>query len=173
MFTAGLQADKTIGLGSLYNGKSGQTFPGGVKVANSDGDSCDSCTVKYAMTKSINTVFYQMAVQIGPQKVVDAAHAAGIPKDLLKQVQGGIALGAHPILRAKEVDEAIMVEGAFVEKFGAIRGGELEYGVGSDRRGEARPLRFVEGLGRALDGASGRSWGPLRLWARACRSVAT
>jgi membrane peptidoglycan carboxypeptidase len=84
----------------MYPGKSGITFPGGVKVSNSDGDSCDQCTVKYAMTKSINTVFYQMGIDVGPQKVIDAAHTAGIPKDLLKFARGGIALGdqeVHPI----------------------------------------------------------------------------
>jgi membrane peptidoglycan carboxypeptidase len=100
VFAAGLQADDTIGLGKQYQGKSGMEFPGGVKVSNSDGDSCDQCSVKTAMTKSINTVFYQMAVDIGPKKVVDAAHAAGIPQDLLTKAQGGIALGdqeVHPV----------------------------------------------------------------------------
>ena len=40
-----------------------------------------------AMTKSINTVFYQMGVDVGPAAVVDAAHQAGIPGDLLPDAQ--------------------------------------------------------------------------------------
>ena len=52
---------------------------------NSEGESCAQCTVKQAMTKSINTVFYRMGLDVGPQKVVDAAHQAGIPADLLPE----------------------------------------------------------------------------------------
>ena len=36
-----------------------------------------------AMTKSTNTVFYQIAVQVGPPAGRDAAHPAGIPDNLL------------------------------------------------------------------------------------------
>ena len=34
------------------------------------------------MTLSINTVFYQLGVQVGPQKVADAAHQAGVTAPL-------------------------------------------------------------------------------------------
>jgi membrane peptidoglycan carboxypeptidase len=99
VLSAALQADDGVGLGSVYDGSSPQTFAG-VKVANSDGESCAQCTVKTAMTESINTVFYKMAIDTGVNKVVDAAHQAGIPKDLLPVADGGIALGdqeVHPL----------------------------------------------------------------------------
>jgi membrane peptidoglycan carboxypeptidase len=98
VMAAALQHDPPIGLGTEYNGSSPQTIAGQT-VANSDGDSCDQCDLQAAMTKSINTIFYQVAVQVGPQAVVDAAHAAGIPGDLLPNPTAGIALGdkeVHP-----------------------------------------------------------------------------
>ena len=49
---------------------------------------------------------------------------------------------------------------------------ELAHLARGDARRTAGSLRFVEGLGRALDDPAGHSWGPLRLWARACRSAA-
>lgn len=91
---------KPVGLGSVYNGQSGQEFVGGVTVNNSEGVNCEQCTVQFAMTKSINTVFYRMGLDVGAQKVIDAAHQAGIPNDLLTEVRGGISLGdqeVHPI----------------------------------------------------------------------------
>ncbi len=100
VFAAALGSGRNIGLGTTYDGSSPQTFPGGVTVGNSEGISCDSCSVKTAMTQSINTVFYHMALDVGPLKVADAAHQAGIPDDLLPHPSGGIALGdqeVHPI----------------------------------------------------------------------------
>ena len=69
-------------------------------VSNSEGFDCAACDLKTAMTKSINTVFYRMAMDVGPPDVIDAAHQAGIPGDLLPELRGGIALGdqeVHPI----------------------------------------------------------------------------
>jgi membrane peptidoglycan carboxypeptidase len=98
VMAAALQKDPPIGLGTLYDGSSPQTIAGQT-VANSDGDSCDSCDLKTAMTKSINTVYYQLAVQVGPAAVAQAAHQAGIPAELLPGPTAGIALGdkeVHP-----------------------------------------------------------------------------
>jgi membrane peptidoglycan carboxypeptidase len=99
VFSAALQSGEGIGLGSVYDGSSGQVL-GGRKVNNSEGVSCGQCTVQTAMTQSINTVFYRMGLEVGPAKVVDAAHQAGIPADLLPVADGGISLGdqeVHPI----------------------------------------------------------------------------
>jgi membrane peptidoglycan carboxypeptidase len=99
VLSAALQSGQGIGLGTTYDGSSPQTF-NGVEVNNSEGFNCGSCTVKTAMTRSINTVFYRMALDVGPAAVIDAAHQAGIPADLLPEAQGGIALGdqeVHPI----------------------------------------------------------------------------
>ncbi|MDN5748584.1 MAG: penicillin-binding protein, partial [Pseudonocardia sp.] len=99
VLAAAMMADPELGLGSTYNGTSGQEFAGTV-VRNSEGFDCVSCTVKTAMTRSINTIFYQLGLEAGPQRVIDAAHAAGIPEDLVTDPRGGIALGdqeVHPI----------------------------------------------------------------------------
>lgn len=99
VLAAALMADSRIGLGSTYNGTSGQELAGTV-VRNSEGFDCASCTVKTAMTRSINTIFYQLGLEAGPQRVIDAAHAAGIPEDLVTDPRGGVALGdqeVHPI----------------------------------------------------------------------------
>ncbi|MFD1518213.1 transglycosylase domain-containing protein [Pseudonocardia yunnanensis] len=99
VLAAALQSNKGIGLGSLYDGSSPQVFEG-QSVSNSEGFNCDSCTVQTAMTKSINTIFYRMAVDVGTQRVADAAHQAGIPSDVELAARGGIALGdseVHPV----------------------------------------------------------------------------
>ncbi|RZT89209.1 membrane peptidoglycan carboxypeptidase [Pseudonocardia sediminis] len=98
VLAAALQGPNPIGLGTTYDGSSPQTLAG-TEVANSEGESCGQCSVKTAMTKSINTVFYKMGLDIGPAKVADAAHQAGIPADLLPNPTGGISLGdreVHP-----------------------------------------------------------------------------
>ncbi|BBG05588.1 MULTISPECIES: transglycosylase domain-containing protein [Pseudonocardia] len=95
---AALQAADPIGLGTTYDGSSPQTLAG-TRVTNSEGVSCGNCSVKEAMTKSINTVFYRMGLDVGPAKVAEAAHQAGIPADLLPEPTGGISLGdreVHP-----------------------------------------------------------------------------
>ncbi|HEX4360001.1 MAG TPA: transglycosylase domain-containing protein, partial [Pseudonocardia sp.] len=98
VMTAALEKNPPIGLGTDFDGSSPQTIAGQT-VANSDGDSCDSCDLKTAMTKSINTIFYQLAIQVGPAAVVQAAHQAGIPDGLLANPTAGISLGdkeVHP-----------------------------------------------------------------------------
>ncbi|HZG92979.1 MAG TPA: transglycosylase domain-containing protein, partial [Pseudonocardia sp.] len=97
VLAAALQSDEGVGLGTLYDGSSGQEFPGGVTVDNSEGFNCPGeCTVKLAMTKSVNTVFYHMALDTGLQKVIDAANQAGIPTDKF-EARGGIALGDQEV----------------------------------------------------------------------------
>jgi membrane peptidoglycan carboxypeptidase len=98
VMAAALQQSPPIGLGTQFQGNSPMTIAGQT-VANSDGDSCAECDLKTAMTKSINTVYYQLAVQVGPAAVAAAAHAAGIPDNLLPNPTAGIALGdkeVHP-----------------------------------------------------------------------------
>lgn len=93
VLSAALQDSRQkVGLGSTYDGSSPQSFLG-VQVSNSEGFSCNPCTVQQAMTKSVNTVFYKMGIDAGPQRVVDAAHQAGIPSDELPTPTAGIALG--------------------------------------------------------------------------------
>jgi membrane peptidoglycan carboxypeptidase len=88
---AGLERNPPIGLGTTFDGSTPQTIAG-TKVENSDGESCPNCDLKTAMTLSINTVFYQLGVQVGPQKVADAAHQIGVTAEL-PNPSGGIAIG--------------------------------------------------------------------------------
>jgi membrane peptidoglycan carboxypeptidase len=101
VLSAALQSGKGIGLGTEYVGTSPKAFPGraGV-VSNVEGVDCERCNAIHAMTNSINTWFYQLGIDVGPQRVAEAAHQAGIPDDLLPDPSGGIALGdkeVHPV----------------------------------------------------------------------------
>ncbi|EHR63940.1 transglycosylase domain-containing protein [Saccharomonospora cyanea] len=90
------------GLGETYDGSSPRMF-GDRKVRNSGNESCGTnCTVEEAMKRSINTVFYDIVVnEVGPQAVVDAAMAAGIPengngvdsKPTMPTLDGNISIG--------------------------------------------------------------------------------
>jgi Zn-dependent protease with chaperone function len=54
----------------------------------------------------------------------------------------------------------------------AVLAHELAHLARGDATRAARAARFVEGLRRALDPPSERSWGPLLVWARLCRAIA-
>ncbi len=54
----------------------------------------------------------------------------------------------------------------------AILAHELEHLARGDATRSAGSIRFVEGLGRALDDRLGRSWGPLRAWAAVSHALA-
>jgi membrane peptidoglycan carboxypeptidase len=115
VLAAGLeyQPDK-IGLNAIFDTKA-QTIQG-VPIHNADGDTCPSpCTVKDAMTNSINVVFYLMGQQVGSERVRDAALQAGIaPTEVIGNskvpslsepgskaasptVHGGIAIGQYEV----------------------------------------------------------------------------
>ncbi|HEU5473072.1 MAG TPA: transglycosylase domain-containing protein [Actinophytocola sp.] len=85
------------GLGEVYDGSSPRTFKGGLTVRNSENAQCKECPVAEAMKRSINTVFYDIAVTLGTDKVAEAAHQAGIMSDLGHDNGGkpttGIAIG--------------------------------------------------------------------------------
>lgn len=118
VLAAAMAADPSIGLGSTYDGRSGQTLAGSV-VDNSEGFDCARCTVQTAMTKSINTIFYQLGLEAGPQTVIDVAHAAGIPQNLVTEPRGGVALGdqdVHPIDMASAY-ATLAAEGVYHEPY--------------------------------------------------------
>lgn len=99
VLAAAMAADPSIGLGSTYDGSSGQTLAGTV-VDNSEGFDCARCTIRTAMTRSINTIFYRLGLDAGPQRVIDTAHALGIPENEVTEARGGVSLGdqdVHPI----------------------------------------------------------------------------
>lgn len=96
-FTALLQQGEK-GLYSTYDGSSPRQF-GTVTVGNSSGVECNPCTVREAMERSINTVFYDMVTNdVGPRAVAEAAQAAGIPekhgeKPTMGSLDGNISIG--------------------------------------------------------------------------------
>jgi membrane peptidoglycan carboxypeptidase len=67
-----------VSLHRTYDGSSPRTL-GGVTVRNSGNAQCSPCTVLEAMKRSINTVFYDMAIQVGPRNVAATAHRMGVP----------------------------------------------------------------------------------------------
>lgn len=90
------------GLGETYDGSSPREF-GTVTVRNAGGDQCPRCTVATAMERSINTVFYDIVVnEVGPQAVVEAALAAGIPEQgpsrpTMDEADANISIGGGTI----------------------------------------------------------------------------
>ncbi|MFD1150871.1 transglycosylase domain-containing protein, partial [Saccharothrix hoggarensis] len=85
---AALQAGK--GLGTTYDGRSPKTFnnvgdrPITIRNASDPRNECgEQCSIRKAMEKSLNTVFYEMVLEIGTQPVAEAAHQAGIPREVV------------------------------------------------------------------------------------------
>ncbi|MET1075825.1 MAG: transglycosylase domain-containing protein [Umezawaea sp.] len=94
------------GVGDVYDGSSPQKFPGRETnpVKNAAGVACavpTQCSVREAMVKSVNTVFYAMAVnEVGTAAVARAAYEAGIPEDV---VIGG---EDHKLLKGEDGGDA-------------------------------------------------------------------
>ncbi len=73
--------EQGIGVDARRDGSSPQTFPDrDAPVRNSGGASCGSCTLRDAMTQSLNTTFYGLAYEVGPENVADTIRStAGMP----------------------------------------------------------------------------------------------
>jgi membrane peptidoglycan carboxypeptidase len=74
--------EQGIGVQSRRDGSSPQEFPDrpGLPVVNSGGASCPACTLTEAMVKSLNTTFYGLAYEVGPENVAETVRkAAGMP----------------------------------------------------------------------------------------------
>jgi membrane peptidoglycan carboxypeptidase len=70
----------------------------GTQIHNSTpGESCFGCTLSQAFAESINTIFVPLAQKVGPQHVVDAAYAAGIPTSRNLQPFPDISLGPDDV----------------------------------------------------------------------------
>jgi len=121
VFAAGLEfMPNKIGLNSIYDGTTSPQTIEGTSVHNAEGDTCDNpCTVKSAMTNSLNVVFYMMGSQVGTPKVRTAALQAGIASKMYNPLdgkmepsllhpgedapEGGISIGQYPV---RPVDQA-------------------------------------------------------------------
>ncbi|WP_225844460.1 transglycosylase domain-containing protein [Streptomyces sp. HPF1205] len=84
---------------TVYNGDNkrpvqGPDGPVGYAPENEDQHSYGDITVTRAMDKSVNAVFAQMAQDIGTGKVIDTAHALGMPDDVDIPKTPAMALGA-------------------------------------------------------------------------------
>ncbi|WP_369257432.1 transglycosylase domain-containing protein [Geodermatophilus amargosae] len=74
--------DQGISVTSRRDGSSPQEFPDrpGLPVRNSGGTSCPACSLVEAMTRSLNTTYYGLAYEVGPENVRETALAAtGMP----------------------------------------------------------------------------------------------
>ena len=84
--------DQGIGVMARRDGSNDQEFEDReAPVVNSGGVSCGSCTLREAMTRSLNTTFYGLALEVGPGKVRETALAAtGLPET---RASGNLAPG--------------------------------------------------------------------------------
>ncbi|WP_448626274.1 transglycosylase domain-containing protein [Geodermatophilus sp. URMC 64] len=83
--------EQGIGVNARRDGSNRQTFPDrDAPVNNAGGASCAACTLKEAITRSLNTTFYGLAYEVGPENVRDVAlRATGLPE----QWSGGVLEG--------------------------------------------------------------------------------
>jgi membrane peptidoglycan carboxypeptidase len=92
---AGLEDGKT--LQTRYSGRSPRTFDlaGGeeYKVTNFDEVSFGRVSLLEATAKSINTAYVDLGLEVGPERVVDAARRAGIPERVAIDARPSVVLG--------------------------------------------------------------------------------
>lgn len=103
VLAAALQNERSVN--SLWDGSSPREFPesrGDKPLRNSEDAQCPRCTLREATVRSINTVFWDVAETVGPDKVADIAKAAGIrtldgkPIDQV-DVQSRIGIGEYGV----------------------------------------------------------------------------
>lgn len=120
VFASALQNDPSQeGLNSVFDGSAKVTFGPANEpskdtiVHNSEGESKNPSTVQYAMTNSLNTVFYAMGIKTGLKAVQATAWQAGIPQKIKNTsagpatvtslqdqngvIEGGISIGQYPV----------------------------------------------------------------------------
>ncbi|MFF0459856.1 transglycosylase domain-containing protein [Streptomyces mexicanus] len=98
------QNGQPINANTIYDGTSGrQVVDHGTKVGfgppNEDDVSYGNITVQTAMNKSVNSVFAQMGVDVGMQKVMDVADKLGMDTDGMQPVPAQTlgSMGASPL----------------------------------------------------------------------------
>ena len=94
--------DEGKGLGTKYDGSSPQEICG-QKISNDEGDPpLGQTDLVKGLALSVNTVYFRLACDVGPRKVADLAHAAGISeRRKLAEAGGstaaGIGLGIYEV----------------------------------------------------------------------------
>ncbi|RCV55440.1 transglycosylase domain-containing protein [Marinitenerispora sediminis] len=89
-----------IGLRSTFDGDSPQEFPGiADPIQNDSNESYGTVDLIESTAHSINTSFVELAIQVGPENVVDTARASGIPDAQFETAELGpnIALGTYQV----------------------------------------------------------------------------
>ena len=82
-FVVAAALEQGIGVAARRDGSSPQTFPDReAPVRNSEGGQCGRCTVREALTRSLNTVFYGLAYEVGGAAVAEVAHRAGVATEM-------------------------------------------------------------------------------------------
>ncbi|MDQ3733153.1 MAG: penicillin-binding protein [Actinomycetota bacterium] len=83
-FVVAAALERGIGVQARRDGSSPQTFPDrATPVRNYEGSGeCGSCPIREALTRSMNTVFYGLAYEVGGAAVADVAHRAGIAREM-------------------------------------------------------------------------------------------
>ncbi len=80
-FVALAALQKGIGIGTPYDGTSGIEIAGKARANSGNKSTCGTqCSIRDAMTLSVNTVFMKITADLNPKRVVDAAFSAGIPE---------------------------------------------------------------------------------------------
>jgi membrane peptidoglycan carboxypeptidase len=108
--------ERGIGFQSIYNGTSPRVFPdrGGAPLYNQNNLQCPICPLDTAMVYSLNTPFYALTQQIGPDAVRDLALRLGVPEKYGDQhtlvdakgeptpgrTRSDISLGRYPVAPA-------------------------------------------------------------------------
>jgi membrane peptidoglycan carboxypeptidase len=96
-----------IGLDSRFPGPAHIDFPGtdGKGISNSQNETClPACTLTQALAKSINTIFVPLADKVGPDKVAQVAHDAGVDKKHKLDEVPTITLGTSDV---SPLDQAV------------------------------------------------------------------
>ena len=97
-FTLAAALEAGISLASVWSGRSPQVFydpgsQGPYSVFNYGNEQFSNVNLIHAIAYSVNTVFVPLGIKVGPDKVIDAARRAGIPKSVSMVAGPSISLG--------------------------------------------------------------------------------
>ena len=113
-------------------------------VNNYEGDGQGQSDLENAMVHSINTVFSQLALEVGPPNVVRTAEAAGIAKDVIGQdthnpaiALGGLTQGVTPLEQAAGF-ATFAAKGVYAEPYSIARVRDREGNVIYERTPKTR-----------------------------------
>jgi membrane peptidoglycan carboxypeptidase len=99
-----------MSLRTRLDGNDEKEFPGIPRpIVNFGGNSWGRVDLVEATRRSINTAYYQLGLEVGPDAVAETAHDAGIPDDTPLAnadgtVEGGISLGSYEV---QVMDQAV------------------------------------------------------------------